>query len=81
MHTWPLNEAKAKLTEFVNNAKKEPQIISKHGKPEVVTINITLYNKLISKQIDIVSFFKQSPLYGVDLDSSHNKTPCRDIEL
>ncbi len=81
MNIWQLQEAKAKLTEFVNDAKKEPQIISRHGKPEVVTMNIELYKKLTSKQLDIVSFFKKSPLNGIELESGRDKSHFRDIEL
>lgn len=81
MNTWQLHEAKAKLTEFVNNAKKEPQIISKHGKPEIVAMDIALYRKLTSKQIDLVSLFKKSPLYGLDFALERDKSQPRDIEL
>jgi antitoxin Phd len=81
MHTWQLNEAKAKLTEFVKNAKQKPQIITKHGKPEVVAIDIDLYRKLISKNKDFVSFLKASPLYGIDLEIERDKSFFRDTEL
>lgn len=60
MGTWQSQQAKAKLTEFVNQAKKEPQIISRHGKLGIVALNITLYNSLISPEQNIVSFFRNS---------------------
>ncbi len=70
----------ASLTECVNQAKKEPQIISKHGKPEVILISIELYNKLTSSNQDIVSFFTNSPLCGLNIPERDNSKP-RDIDL
>ncbi len=81
MHSWPLNLAKAKLTEFVANAKNTPQIITKHGKPEVVTINIDLYKKLTSKHRNFVSFLKDSPLYNIDLEITRDRSSFREIDL
>ena len=81
MTTWQLQKAKAKLTEFVNQAKKEPQIISRHGKPEVVALSITKYNMLISSNYDIVSFFRKSPLMGSKIEIERDKSMMRDLEL
>ncbi len=81
MSTWQLQQAKAKLTEFVNRAKQEPQIISRHGKPEVVTISIERYNKLISSNEDIVSFFQSSPLMNTEIKIERDESRIRDLEL
>ena len=40
MHIWQLQEAKAKFTQLMNEAKLEPQIISRHGVRETVMISI-----------------------------------------
>ncbi len=67
MKTWQLHQAKARLTKCVNEAKKSPQIISKHNKPEVILISIDLYNQLTNADQDIVSYFRNSPLCGLSI--------------
>lgn len=81
MHVWQLQEAKAKLTQLLKEAKNEPQIISRHGVSEVVVINIEEYRRAFEKNGDLLSFFKQSPLYGVDLNMTRDKSPMRDIDF
>ena len=80
MHVWQLQEAKARLTELIKEAQNEPQIISRHGINEVVVINIKEYNQMFEKE-DVVSFFRRSPLCGIDLALERDKSPMRDINL
>lgn len=80
MSVWQLQEAKARLTECVNQAKLAPQIISRHGKPEVVVLSVEQYNNLIDSKQDIVSFFRSSPLYGIKIPS-RDKSQTRKINL
>ncbi len=83
MHVWPVQEAKAKLTQFIHEAENSPQIISRRGEPKIVAMSIEQYNKLTKpkKHQSIVSFFRNSPLYGVDLDIERDKSPMRKIDL
>lgn len=81
MHIWQLQEAKAKLTQLIKEANLEPQIISRHGINETVVISMDKYKELIGKKEDVVSFFKNSPLYGIDLDLNRNKSTIREIDL
>ena len=81
MTMWQLQEAKAKLSEFVSKAKASPQFISRHGKPEVVTMSIEKYNQLTGEKQSLVDFFRESPLCGLDLDFQRDKRPGRDIHL
>lgn len=78
---WQLQEAKAKLTEFVNQAKVEPQVISRHGKPEIIAMSLETYNKIIGGKSDLVSFFRSSPLCNLELDLQRDKDQGRDINL
>lgn len=80
MKIWQIQEAKAKLTELVNLAMNEPQIISRHGTPRTIMMNIDKYNEL-TKSKDIVSFFKNSPLTEVDLDLSRDKSMGRGTNI
>ena len=83
MHVWQLQEAKAKLTQLMNEAKQEPQIISRHGVNETVVMSMKQYEKLTSKGDDIVSFFKHSPLYGLNLEDEikRDRSSHREIDL
>ena len=81
MHIWQLQQAKAKLTQLMNEAKYEPQMISRHGKNETVVMSVEKYNELIGCNKNVVPFFKTSPLKGLDLDFDRDHSMCRDIEL
>ena len=81
MHIWQLQEAKAKFTQLMNEAKLEPQIISRHGVRETVMISIEKFEELLKPHNDVVSFFQKSPLYNAELDLKRDKSLSRDIEL
>lgn len=81
MHVWQLQEAKAKLTQLINESKNEPQIISRHGKNETVVISFEKYQELIGKKESVAKFFQNSPLYGLDLDIKRDKSKMREIDL
>ena len=82
MHIWQLQEAKAKLSSLIKEAQIEPQIISRHGICEIIVMSLSKYEDITNtKGTDFVSFFRESPLYGIDLDVERDKTEMRDIEL
>ena len=79
---WQLQDAKNKFSNLVDKAHHDgPQVVTKHGKESVVIIAIEDYQKLNRPKSDFVSFFKKSPLAGLDLDLTRDKSPSRDIEL
>lgn len=81
MHVWQFQETKAKLTKFVNCAKDTPQIISRHGKPEIIAMSLEHYNTLIHARHDIVSFFRNSPLCGEDFTFERDQSTMRDVTV
>jgi prevent-host-death family protein len=81
MHVWQLQEAKAKLTQLINDTKNSPQIISRHGVNEAIVINIEKYHELCGEKESIVSFFRKSPLYGLDIEFERDKSLPREIDL
>jgi len=81
-NTWQLQEAKNKFSQLVDKAMHdEPQIVTKHGNNAVVVISIDEYEKLTKPEIDLVEFFIQSPLHGLNIDITRNKDTPRDIEF
>lgn len=81
MHTWQLQEAKAKLTQCINEAIITPQIISRRGVPEVIVMSLQSYQELTNSQEDIVSFFQNSSLYDTELDLRRDTSEMRAIEI
>ncbi len=81
-NVWQLQEAKNKFSNLVDKAHHDgPQFVTKHGKKSVVILAIEDYQKLSRPKSDLLSFFKNSPISGINLDLARDKSPSRDIEL
>ena len=79
---WQLQEAKNRFSEVVDSAcKKGPQTVTRRGKPAVVILSVPQYEKLLRGPSDLVQFFRQSPLRGVDLAIEREQDTGRDIKL
>ena len=55
--------------------KEGPQIVTKHGKKAVVVLSFEEYQKMISLKVDLVEFFRNSPLKELDIDFSRLRPP------
>jgi antitoxin Phd len=81
-NVWQLQEAKNKFSSLVDKAHHDgPQIVTKHGKESVVVIAIEDYQKMNRPTSDLLSFFKSSPLFDLNIDLTRDKRSSRDIEL
>jgi len=81
-NVWQLQDAKNKFSNLVDKARLDgPQVVTKHGKESVVIIAIEDYQKLNKPTSDLISFFKNSPLFDMNLDLTRDKSSSRDIEL
>jgi len=82
---WQLQVAKARFSELFRRARSEgPQLITRQGKEGVVLISDEQYERLVGKAHqpkNLLQFFRESPLVGVDLDLERDKDEGRDIEL
>ena len=83
MHSWQIQEAKAKLSEVIKFAESEgPQGITLHGQPVAVVMTRALYDQLTGNEHSFVEFMRQSPLFGledVSLERDHSLT--REVSL
>lgn len=43
---WSIQDAKNRFSEVVAAAQREPQVVTKHGKPAVVVLSAEEYNRL-----------------------------------
>ena len=67
--TWPLQDAKNRFSEVVEQALKTgPQTVTRRGKEAVVVLSVRDYRKMRRPDSDLVSFLRRSPLYGIDLE-------------
>lgn len=79
---WALQDAKAKFSKVVKKAQESgPQYITVRGEPAVVVISQKEYLNLTNPTMNLVDFFRKSPLVGLDLDFSRDKSKTRDVDL
>jgi prevent-host-death family protein len=80
--TWQLQEAKSKFSQLVEKALHHgPQIVTKHGNNAVVILSFEEYQRITTPKSDLVAFLRNSPLANIDLDTSRDSNPPRDITL
>jgi antitoxin Phd len=83
--SWQIQTAKARFSEVFRRARAEgPQRITRQGKEGVVMVAEEQYDRLVGKSHqpkNLVQFFRQSPLVGVDLDLERDRDAGRDIDL
>ena len=79
---WQLQEAKNKLSQLVEEARKSgPQVITVRGKEAAVVLSIEEYRRLAPKQESLAEFLAKSPLRGSGLEIERLPELGRDIEL
>jgi antitoxin Phd len=76
---WQLQEAKRKLGELVEEALQNgPQVITRRGKETAIVLSYEEYRQMLLNQQKLSDFFRESPLAGVDLDLTRDRSPNRD---
>jgi prevent-host-death family protein len=82
---WQLQTAKARFSEVFRLARIQgPQRITRQGREGVVMISDEQYDRLVGKSHqpkNLVQFFRESPLVGIELDLERAKDAGRDVEL
>ena len=76
MRTWQLQEAKARFSELVRQAEGgQAQLVSKHGVPRVVVVDVATYERLTAPGRSLVDALLAAPRLetdelGIDRDPS-----------
>lgn len=79
---WALQDAKSKFSQLVRQAQTQgPQSVSVRGKPVVVVISLEEYQKKIAPRVSLTQFIQDSPLVGLELDLSRDRSLDRDLDL
>ena len=82
MSNWQLQDAKARLSEVVKKAVHEgPQHITLHGEPAAVVLSEADYQRLRERPMRFVDFIRTSPLKGVELDLTRDRSLPRKVSL
>jgi prevent-host-death family protein len=80
--TWQLQDAKARLSEVVKKAAQEgPQHITLHGEPAAVVLSEADYQHLKKRPKRFIAFILDSPLKGVELDLTRDRSRSRKVSL
>lgn len=80
--TWALQDAKNRFSEVIEKTLREgPQSVTRRGVPVVVIVPAQQYAEQTDPSDSFVSFFRKSPLCGVDLDITRNKDAGRKVDL
>jgi prevent-host-death family protein len=80
--TWTLADAKAHLSEVVERAQAEPQMITKNGKPSVVVVSVEEWARRTTRKGALAEFLLNSPPRGTDIDvEGGQRDEPRDIPL
>ena len=80
--SWALQDAKNRFSEVVEKALRDgPQSVTRRGIPVVVILPARQYAEQTAQPDSFVSFFRKSPLCGVDLDLTRDKDAGREVSL
>lgn len=75
---WQIQEAKNKFSQVVENAVNDgPQVITKRGVEVAIVLSFAEYQKMIATRGKLSTFFRDSPLVGVELDFTRDKGDAR----
>lgn len=81
--SWSVQDAKNRFSEVVNAARRQPQMVTKHGKPAVVVVDASEYERLRDQQRAKAPSFADL-LLAMPQDGGkfpHLKARPRDLEL
>ncbi|MFS8039503.1 type II toxin-antitoxin system Phd/YefM family antitoxin [Xanthobacter sp. AM11] len=66
--SWTVADAKARLSEVIERAQRDPQVITRHGKPSVVVVSAEEWSRKTARKGTLAEFLLASPLRDVDLE-------------
>ncbi|WP_374545237.1 type II toxin-antitoxin system Phd/YefM family antitoxin [Rhodoblastus sp.] len=78
---WTVAGAKARLSEVIERAQTDPQIITRHGKPSVVIVSAEEWARKTVRKGTLAEFLMASPLRDSALDLDRVRDQPRDLDL
>jgi len=82
MDYWPLQDAKARLSEMVKKVVSHGSLgISVRGKKEIILLSKKKYDSLIGKKKTFLEFITASPLSHNEVKCERDRSSFREIDL
>jgi prevent-host-death family protein len=78
---WSVAEAKARLSEVIDRAQGEPQVITRNGKPSAIVVSVDEWARKTARKGTLAEFLLNSPLRGAEVDLERLRDEPRDFEL
>lgn len=80
--TWTVAEAKARLSELMEQAQAEgPQTITKHGRTAAVVVSAEEWERKTKRTGNLAEFLAESPLRGSELQVKRKQDRARKVAL
>jgi prevent-host-death family protein len=79
--SWTIADAKARLSEVLERAQTDPQVITRHGKPSAVIVSAEEWARKTERKGTLAEFLLASPLRGAGLDLERVGDEPRDLDL
>jgi len=82
MRNWTVAEAKAKLSELIEQAlSKGPQTITKHGRNAAIVVSPEEWERKLKRTGNLAEFFAASPLRRSGVEITRQKDRPRTVDL
>ena len=78
---WTVANAKARLSEVIERAQSEPQMITRNGTPSVVMVSVEEWARKSERKGSLATFLMDSPLAGSELADERQGDGPRDLML
>jgi prevent-host-death family protein len=78
---WTVASAKARLSEVIERAQAEPQVITRNGKPSVIVVSVDEWTRKTARKGSLAEFLLNSPLRGAEVDLERLRDEPRDLGL
>ena len=78
---WSVAEAKARLSEVIDRAQGEPQVITRNGKPSAIVVSVEEWARKTTRKGTLAEFLLNSPLRGAELDIDRQRDDPHNLEL
>lgn len=79
-NSWTVANAKAKLSEVIQQAQTAPPI-TRNGQPSVVVVSAEEWERKTMRKGTLAQFLIESPLRGTELDLERQADEARDLPL
>lgn len=78
---WSVADAKAHFSELIEQARHEPQTITRRGRVTAVVVSAEEWERRCAREGTLADFFANSPLRGSGLEIEARTADTSDLDL